>query len=92
MPENAHVFAPLVDCFIVGTGISYEGDFHNLDPERLARLLAFTRSQGEILTPACLFEPGFACIRHDVKHQGNERLPWRLYQLTVRRQCRDNGF
>ena len=24
------------------------GDFHNLDPERLARLLAFTRSQGEV--------------------------------------------
>lgn len=48
-PENAHVFAPLVDCFIVGTGISYEGDFHNLDPERLERLLAFTRSQGEVL-------------------------------------------
>ncbi|MFD1330373.1 hypothetical protein [Mycoplana ramosa] len=51
-PENAPVFAPLVDCFIVGTGISYEGDFHNLDPERLARLLAFTRRQGEAPLPA----------------------------------------
>lgn len=50
-PENASFFAPLVDCFIVGTGISYEGDFHNLDPERLARLLAFTRRQGEIARP-----------------------------------------
>lgn len=51
-PENADLFAPLVDCFIVGTGISYEGDFHNLDPDRLARLLAFSRSQGEVMTPA----------------------------------------
>nr|WP_280531184.1 BtpA/SgcQ family protein [Shinella yambaruensis] len=51
-PENAPAFAPLVDCFIVGTGISYEGDFHNLDPARLARLLAYTRRQGEVPSSA----------------------------------------
>lgn len=47
-PENAHLYAPFVDCFIVGTGINYKGDFHNIDPARLAQLLAFTRRQGEV--------------------------------------------
>lgn len=47
-PQNAPLFAQLVDCFIVGTGINYDGDFHNLDPEKLERLLKFTRQQGEI--------------------------------------------
>lgn len=51
-PENAADYAPLVDCFIIGTGINYPGDFHNLDPEKLARLLAFTRGQGEAVLPA----------------------------------------
>lgn len=46
------MFASLVDWFIVGTGISYEGDFHNLDSERLARLLGFTRRPGEVQSPA----------------------------------------
>jgi len=51
-PENAHVFASLVDWFIVGTGISYEGDFHNTGPERLACLLAFTHRRASPV--ACL--------------------------------------
>lgn len=47
-PENAYLFAPLVDCFIIGTGINHSGDFHNLDPVKLGRLMAYVRRQGEI--------------------------------------------
>lgn len=47
-PENASLFAPHVDCFIIGTGINYAGDFHNLDPVKLERLMAFVRQQGEL--------------------------------------------
>jgi predicted TIM-barrel enzyme len=46
-PENAHVFASLIDCFIIGTGINHPGDFHNFDPAKLERLLAFVGGQGE---------------------------------------------
>lgn len=45
-PENAHRYAGLVDCFLVATGINYDGDFYNIDPARLDALLAVTRSQG----------------------------------------------
>lgn len=44
-PENAHIFAPLVDCFIIGTGINQPGDFHNFDPGKLERLMGFVRQQ-----------------------------------------------
>ncbi len=40
-PENAAVYAD-VDCFMVATGINIEGDFYNIDKQRLAKLLAFT--------------------------------------------------
>ncbi len=48
-PENAHIFAALVDCFIIGTGINRDGDFHNFDPAKLERLMAFVRRQGEVI-------------------------------------------
>ncbi len=38
-PENAHLYAPLVDCFMVATGINAEGDFYNIDPPRLDKLM-----------------------------------------------------
>jgi len=46
-PENAHSYCGLVDCFLVATGINYDGDFYNIDPDRLDALLAITRSHGE---------------------------------------------
>ncbi|MGB3390586.1 MAG: hypothetical protein WBA88_21695 [Pseudaminobacter sp.] len=44
-PENAHIFAPLVDCFIIGTGINQPGDLHYFDPGKLERLMGFVRQQ-----------------------------------------------
>ncbi len=41
--ENAPLFARLVDCFIVGTGINYKGDFHNFDPDKVANLMRISR-------------------------------------------------
>ena len=46
-PENAARYAPLVDWFLVATGINIPGDFHNTDPARLDALLAVTNSTGE---------------------------------------------
>ncbi|WP_328805927.1 adenine phosphoribosyltransferase [Salipiger abyssi] len=46
-PENAPVYAPLVDLMLVATGINFDGDFHNIDPARLDALLAVTRTAGE---------------------------------------------
>jgi len=37
-PDNAGDYA-MVDCFMVATGINFEGDFYNIDPARLARLV-----------------------------------------------------
>ncbi len=37
-PENAHYYAE-VDCFMVATGINYDGNFYDIDPARLKRLL-----------------------------------------------------
>lgn len=45
-PENAARYGAEVDCFLVATGINREGDFYNIDPERLARLMAVARSLG----------------------------------------------
>lgn len=45
-PENAHRYATDVDLILVATGVAAPGDFYNLDPERLARLLATTRAIG----------------------------------------------
>lgn len=37
-PDNAGDY-DMVDCFMVATGINFEGDFYNIDPARLARLM-----------------------------------------------------
>jgi len=38
-PQNAHLYAPLVDCFMVATGINADGDFYNIDPPKLDSLM-----------------------------------------------------
>ena len=42
-PENAAQYADAVDLFMVATGINFEGDFYNIDPDRLKRLMNLTR-------------------------------------------------
>lgn len=42
-PENAAHYADAVDLFMVATGINFEGDFYNIDPDRLKRLIDITR-------------------------------------------------
>lgn len=44
-PENARVYAD-VDAFLVATGINEDGNFYDIDPARLAALLAITRELG----------------------------------------------
>ncbi|MYD99859.1 MAG: adenine phosphoribosyltransferase [Alphaproteobacteria bacterium] len=44
-PENARRYAD-VDAFLVATGINRPGDFYNIDPARLARLMRVTREIG----------------------------------------------
>ena len=39
-PENAADYAKDADCFLVATGINVIGDFYNIDPEKLAALMA----------------------------------------------------
>ncbi len=43
-PENAAQYADAVDLFMVATGINYEGDFYNIDPDRLKQLMDFTHN------------------------------------------------
>ncbi len=43
-PENAGQYKDQVDLFMVATGINFEGDFYNIDPSRLNRLMHATRS------------------------------------------------
>lgn len=45
-PDNAGDYA-MVDCFMVATGINFEGDFYNIDPARLAWLVDVCREMGE---------------------------------------------
>jgi hypothetical protein len=45
-PENAHRYAD-VDCFMVATGINYDGNFYDIDPRRLQQLLDRARDMGE---------------------------------------------
>jgi hypothetical protein len=47
-PDNAGAYAPLVDAVLVATGINRDGDFYNIDPARLARLLRVCRDAGTI--------------------------------------------
>ncbi|MGI9414461.1 MAG: BtpA/SgcQ family protein [Hyphomicrobiales bacterium] len=39
-PDNVHLYAGPVDGILVATGINFEGDFYNVDPERLRVLIA----------------------------------------------------
>lgn len=43
-PENAEEYADAVDLFMVATGINHNGDFYNIDPERLKRLMDLTQT------------------------------------------------
>jgi hypothetical protein len=45
-PENAHLYLETVDGFLVATGINRDGDFYNLAPAKLGRLLKLTREHG----------------------------------------------
>ena len=45
-PDNASRYSD-VDCFMVATGINLEGDFYNIDKNRLSQLLAFTKESFE---------------------------------------------
>ncbi len=45
-PDNAAAYAGLVDAILVATGISRAGDFYNIEPVRLRRLLAVCRGAG----------------------------------------------
>jgi predicted TIM-barrel enzyme len=42
-PENAVQYIDDVDLFMVATGINFEGDFYNIDPERLSTLMTLTK-------------------------------------------------
>ncbi|MCK0138115.1 BtpA/SgcQ family protein [Aliiroseovarius sp. F47248L] len=41
-PQNAAQYTDAVDLFMVATGINYEGDFYNIDPDRLKHLMDLT--------------------------------------------------
>ena len=45
-PDNAGDYAADVDAMLVATGINRSGDFYEIDPEGLRRLLAVTRAAG----------------------------------------------
>lgn len=45
-PDNAELYAPDVDGFLVATGINRPKDFYNIDPARLSALLDLTRAYG----------------------------------------------
>jgi hypothetical protein len=45
-PENASTYMADVDGFMVATGINTDGDFYNIAPAKLARLIKLTRDHG----------------------------------------------
>ncbi len=45
-PENVGSYAPHVDAMLVATGINHQGDFYNIDPVRLRRLIRTARRAG----------------------------------------------
>jgi uncharacterized protein len=45
-PDNARHYLRDVDGFMVATGINRDGDFYNIDPAKLARLMKITRDHG----------------------------------------------
>ncbi len=42
-PQNAAEYADAVDLFMVATGINFDGDFYNIDPDRLNHLMSLTQ-------------------------------------------------
>lgn len=46
-PDNITEYVRLVDLILVATGINHPGDFYNIDPDRLASLLAIIQNTGE---------------------------------------------
>lgn len=42
-PQNAAEYADAVDLFMVATGINFDGDFYNIDPDRLKHLMDLTQ-------------------------------------------------
>lgn len=48
-PDNAPLYMDDVDGFMVATGINRDGDFYNIEPSKLARLLKLTRTHGSKL-------------------------------------------
>ena len=57
-PNNAGAHAGLVDAILVATGINRPGDFYNIEPMRLRRLLAACREAGAG-NPDCNREGGW---------------------------------
>jgi len=45
-PDNARSYRD-VDCFMVATGINHPGNFYDIDPQRLAALMAVSRALGQ---------------------------------------------
>ena len=45
-PDNAGEYVDYVDCVVVATGINYPGDFYNIDPMRLRRLMTIAHKAG----------------------------------------------
>jgi len=45
-PDNAKHYAPMVDAFLVATGINRTNDFYNIDSEKLRRLVQFCAEFG----------------------------------------------
>jgi predicted TIM-barrel enzyme len=43
-PQNAAQYADKVDLFMVATGINFDGDFYNIDPDRLKQLMDLTQN------------------------------------------------
>ncbi len=43
-PENVSEYLPYVDGVLVSTGINIKGDFYNIDPSRLAKLMRVART------------------------------------------------
>ena len=43
-PDNAAQYIDAVDLFMVATGINFEGDFYNIDPDRLNQLMHQTQT------------------------------------------------
>ena len=56
--DNARAYAALVDAILVATGINRTGDFYNIEPMRLRRLLSACRDAGAD-APAANPDPGW---------------------------------